>query len=107
MIRPSVVLRVLCTSDDRKIDPACRHLPVRNEEMKMVSESEILKDKDYDLISVIYHASQGCETARQYAADAQRENDQEAAAFFDKALEMNVQLVAARPWPRCRCTRRR
>jgi len=73
----------------------------------MVSESEILKDKDYDLISVIYHASQGCETARQYAADAQRENDQEAAAFFNKALELNVQLVAARPWPRCRCTRRR
>jgi hypothetical protein len=61
--------------------------------MKMVSESEILKDKDYDLISVIYHASQGCETARQYAADAQRENDQEAAAFFNEALELNAQLV--------------
>jgi hypothetical protein len=28
--------------------------------------SAILKDKDYDLISVIYHASQGCETARLY-----------------------------------------
>ena len=51
------------------------------------------KDKDYDLISVIYHASQGCETARQYAADAQRENDEEAAAFFNKALELNAQLV--------------
>ena len=59
----------------------------------MVSESEILKDKDYDLISVIYHASQGCETSRQYAADAQRENDEEAAAFFNKALELNAQLV--------------
>jgi hypothetical protein len=54
---------------------------------------EILKDKDYDLISVIYHASQGSETARQYAADAQRENDKEAAAFFNEALELNAQLV--------------
>jgi hypothetical protein len=34
----------------------------------MVGEKEILKDEDYDLISVIYHASQGCETTRQYAA---------------------------------------
>jgi hypothetical protein len=56
-------------------------------------ESGILKDKDYDLISVIYHASQGCETTRQYASDAQRENDKEAAAFFNEALKLNAQLV--------------
>ena len=55
--------------------------------------SLILKDKDYDLISVVYHASQGCETARQYAADAKRENDKEAAAFFNEAFELNAQLV--------------
>jgi hypothetical protein len=53
-----------------------------NEEAEMASL--ILKDKDYDLISVVYHASQGCETARQYAADAKRENDKEAAAFFNE-----------------------
>ena len=55
--------------------------------------SAILKDKDYDLISVIYHASQGSETVRQYAADAEKENDKEAAGFFNKALELNEQLV--------------
>jgi hypothetical protein len=55
--------------------------------------SALLKDKDYDLISVVYHASQGCETARQYAADAERENDKEAAAFFNEAFELNAQLV--------------
>jgi hypothetical protein len=55
--------------------------------------SAILKNKDYDLISVIYHASQGSETARQYAADAERENDKEAVAFFNEALELNAQLV--------------
>jgi hypothetical protein len=55
--------------------------------------SAILKNKDYDLISVIYHASQGSETARQYAADAERENDKEAVAFFNEALELNARLV--------------
>jgi hypothetical protein len=55
--------------------------------------SAILKNKDYDLISVIYHASQGSETARQYAADAERENDKEAVAFFNEALGLNAQLV--------------
>ena len=53
----------------------------------------ILKNKDYDLISVIYHASQGSETARQYAADAERENDKQAVAFFNEALGLNAQLV--------------
>jgi len=48
--------------------------------------SAILKDKDYDLISVIYHASKGCATARQYATDAEKENDKEAAAFFNNAV---------------------
>ena len=62
-----------------------------NQEANM--ESALLKDKDYDLISVIYHASQGCETARQYAADAKRENDEDAAAFFNEAVKLNVQLV--------------
>ncbi len=55
--------------------------------------SAILKNKDYDLISVIYHASQGSETARQYAADAERENDKEAVASFNEALGLNAQLV--------------
>jgi len=58
--------------------------------------SAILKNKDYDLISVIYHASQGSETARQYAADAERENDKDAVAFFNEALELNAQLVQKR-----------
>jgi hypothetical protein len=52
----------------------------QSEEAKMANA--ILKDKDYDLISVIYHAIQGCETVRQYAADAEKENDKEAAGFL-------------------------
>jgi hypothetical protein len=30
----------------------------------------LLKDGDYELISVVYHASQGADTCRQYASDA-------------------------------------
>jgi hypothetical protein len=74
----------------RGIDQILPH-PCDPKEAEMASA--ILKDKDYDLISVIYHASQGCETARQYAADAEKEKDKEAAGFFNKALELNEQLV--------------
>ena len=55
--------------------------------------NEMLKDKDYDLISVIYHASKGCTTAQRYAADAEKENDKEAAAFFQETIKLNAQLV--------------
>ncbi|MGZ3296425.1 MAG: hypothetical protein ACXU9D_24535 [Xanthobacteraceae bacterium] len=61
--------------------------------MTAVNAKSDVSRKDYDLIRVIYHASQGCETVRQYAADAEKENDKEAAGFFDKALELNEQLV--------------
>lgn len=53
-----------------------------------------LTDKDYDLISVVYHASQGLETTRQYASDAKREGDQDAATFFDDVCEQYAKLVA-------------
>lgn len=43
---------------------------------------ELLKDKDYDLISVVYHASQGAELCRRYAADADNEGDMEAVPIF-------------------------
>lgn len=52
-----------------------------------------LKDKDYDLVSVLYHASQGAEICRQYAADAEQEGDSEAAQFFKEVQEQNSQLV--------------
>lgn len=52
-----------------------------------------IKDKDYDLISLVYHASQGVETCRQFATDAKNEGDADAAAFFDDAGEQYAQLV--------------
>jgi hypothetical protein len=55
--------------------------------------TETLKDKDYNLISVIYHASQACETCGQYASDAERENDKEAAGYLREVREQNAKLV--------------
>jgi hypothetical protein len=52
-----------------------------------------LKDKDYDLISVVYHAAQGAEICRQYAADAESEGDQDAARYFGEVREQNMRLV--------------
>lgn len=42
----------------------------------------IVKDKDYDLVSTLYHAAQGLQNTKQYAADAEKEGDTEAAEFF-------------------------
>ncbi|QBQ54077.1 hypothetical protein [Nitrosococcus wardiae] len=51
------------------------------------------KDKDYDLVSTIYHASQGASICNQYATDADKEGDSEAAQFFKEVQEQNMRLV--------------
>ncbi|WP_136068106.1 hypothetical protein [Modicisalibacter radicis] len=43
-----------------------------------------VKDKNYNMISSIYHLAQGSENCKQYASDAQRDNDDEAAKFFEE-----------------------
>ena len=54
---------------------------------------EILKNKDYDLISVIYNASQAADTCTQYMKDAEKERDQEVKQFFNEVQEVNANLV--------------
>ena len=43
-----------------------------------------VKDKNYNMISSIYHLAQGSESCKQYASDAQRDNDEEAANLFQE-----------------------
>lgn len=52
-----------------------------------------MKDKNYDLISVVYHAAQGSELCRQYIEDAQNEGADDLAEFFKEVQEQNQQLV--------------
>jgi hypothetical protein len=40
----------------------------------------------YNLVSVAYHALQGCETYEQYAQDAEQEGKQDVAMFFREVM---------------------
>ncbi|HEY3993952.1 MAG TPA: hypothetical protein VGM01_13885 [Ktedonobacteraceae bacterium] len=47
-------------------------------------------DKEFDLISVLYHALEGAQTYAQYAEDAGREGDKELSQFFIQAQQNQV-----------------
>lgn len=54
---------------------------------------EVLKNKDYDIISVIYNSSQAAETCGQYIKDAEKEGDSEARQFFSEVQQNSINLV--------------
>lgn len=45
------------------------------------------EDKNYDLISVLYHALEGASTYEKYYQDAQQAGDQELAQFFQEVVQ--------------------
>ena len=64
-----------------------------------------IRDETYDLVSVLYHASQGAQTAMQYVQDAEQEGDQELVQFFRDAqtwqrhlAEQAKELLKQRLW---------
>jgi hypothetical protein len=50
-------------------------------------------DKDYDLISVLYHALQAAETCAQYEQDARSDGSPEIAEFMRQVQEQNNQIA--------------
>lgn len=52
-----------------------------------------VSNKDYDVISVLYHALQGAETAMRYEQDARHEGDNDTAQFMKKVCD-NYNMVA-------------
>ncbi len=56
----------------------------------MTEASRQPKDKNYNLISALYQASENVETLKTYVQDAQREGDQELVEFFNGILENNL-----------------
>ncbi len=46
--------------------------------------SSPMKDKDFDLVSTLYHALQGAELSQQYRRDAESSGDQACQEFFGK-----------------------
>ncbi len=59
----------------------------------MSEKSRQPKDKNYNLISVLYQSSENVETLKTYIQDAQGEGDQELVDFFDGILENNLRAA--------------
>ena len=51
------------------------------------------RDETYDLVSVLYHALQGAQTAMKYVQDAEREGDPELVQFFRDAQAWQQHLA--------------
>ena len=51
-------------------------------------------NKDYNLISVLYHALQAADTCAEYRQDAENEGSQEVADFLRNVEEQNAQIAA-------------
>jgi hypothetical protein len=51
------------------------------------------KDKNYNLISVLYQSSDNAESLKTFVQDAQEEGDQELVEFFDGILQNNLEAA--------------
>ena len=54
---------------------------------------QAMDDKQYNLLSVLYHASQGADTIEQYLKDAQQAGDQELTKYLQNVQQQYVQLA--------------
>ncbi len=59
----------------------------------MTEASRQPKDKNYNLIAVLYHSSDNVESLRTYVQDAEQEGDQELVDFFGGILENNLKAA--------------
>ncbi len=57
----------------------------------MTEQARQPKDKNYNLISMLYHSADVVETLKTYIQDAEEEGDQELVDFFSSALENNLE----------------
>ena len=59
----------------------------------MTEASRQPKDKNYNLIAVLYQSSDNVESLKTYVQDAEQEGDQELVDFFGGILENNLKAV--------------
>ena len=55
--------------------------------------NEYTMDKDYNLVSVLYHALQAAETCAKYRQDAESEGSPEVAEFLQRVQEDNTRIA--------------
>ena len=58
-----------------------------------MTHHEVLTDKDYNLVSTLYHALQGAETAGVYMQDAKSAGDNELNQYFQDAQRQYKELA--------------
>ncbi len=51
------------------------------------------KDKNYNLVRVLYQSSKNVESLKTYIQDAEQEDDQELVKFFNGILENNLRAA--------------
>ena len=59
----------------------------------MTEASRQPKDKNYNLIAVLYHSSDNVESLKTYIQDAEQDGDQELVDFFGGILENNLKAA--------------
>lgn len=59
----------------------------------MTEQSRQPKDKNYNLISVLYQSSDNVESLKTFIQDAEQEGDQELVDFFNGILENNMEAA--------------
>jgi hypothetical protein len=59
----------------------------------MTEASRQPKDKNYNLIAVLYHSSDNVESLKTYVQDAEQDGDQELVEFFSAVLENNLEAA--------------
>jgi hypothetical protein len=57
----------------------------------MTEQARQPKDKNYNLISMLYHSADVVEALKTYVQDAEEEGDQELVDFFSTALDNNLE----------------
>lgn len=58
-----------------------------------MTHHEVMKDKDYNLVSTLYHALQGAETSSVYLRDAESEGDGEIAKYLRDTQGQYLQIA--------------
>lgn len=77
------------------MSPRDLRTPVKTYSIKRrtLLQTKLLSNKDYDLISVIYHSSHGAVLCDQFITDAEKEGDQEAVQLFRETQEHYLKLA--------------
>jgi hypothetical protein len=58
-----------------------------------MTHHDVMKDKDYDLVSTLCHALLGMETSSVYLSNAETGGDEEAAKFFRDTQSQYMQVA--------------